>query len=351
MRMVTKKVLQAVGVAMNLEKGASENVRYNQCTVVLAFKYGGTPESNALLPWCACADVFALQWRRRVPTTDGIKFEWIFMYFVEFLLLILIGSLAAPLKSGQLSHLFAWYWLCYVIQILDIEGSARGHCGGFYFFGAALLHEENLLWICCKGGLMVWKPRIFMLIRVGLHLPAVFYWCQPVVRYIIHADQLLFCFPLPSDHHKEAIAEAVASGNNLQATWVDVIPCNLAPNPSEDIFPTLFSKMTQPMAPVASKFNSKASDQGMLPPYSGDGSSPHMPEESIAISLADASEGAPSVASESSISPHYDDKRDIILHLECLSDDKTKRLTAAVQMMTLLGVAVRELYDLFLMLP
>ena len=49
---------------------------------------------------------------------------------------------------------------------------------------------------------------------------------------------------------------------------------------------------------------------------------------------------APSDRSESASSPHYDDKRDVIITLECLSDAATKRISMAIWAASAVGLGL-----------
>ena len=44
--------------------------------------------------------------------------------------------------------------------------------------------------------------------------------------------------------------------------------------------------------------------------------------------------------SSSTVSPHYDDKRDVIAQIECLSDTATKRISQAIWGATAAGLAL-----------
>lgn len=59
----------------------------------------------------------------------------------------------------------------------------------------------------------------------------------------------------------------------------------------------------------------------------------------------DASLGSPPSSparseSSSSISPHYDDKRDVVATIECLSDSATKRISMAIWAATAIGLGL-----------
>lgn len=69
------------------------------------------------------------------------------------------------------------------------------------------------------------------------------------------------------------------------------------------------------------------------------------PQESSPVSqpagsVQDTSDSVSTLSSPSSITPHYDDRNDVILRVECIGDSTTKFLTAVMQLVTLVGIGL-----------